>query len=694
MTPRVPRALARACLFSRAHHSVNPCSSWGSCRHPSPDDRTSRYPKHIGIGLGMAALSIALIASLPVRAESVDFVVTPTRTPTPIARAGSAVTVIGAEEIARANPRDVSDLLRRVPGVTVTQAGGAGATQTVRMRGQDSRHTLVLVDGIRVNDPSTPTGEFDFASLVLSDVERIEVLRGPQSALYGSDAVGGVINIITRKGQGAPKGALSVEGGSYGTRAGRANVSGSYGRLSYSFGLSGYETTGFSRYGYRIRRIANGLRWPLEADGATRTGATGRLAYNLAEGWDLEIGGHASANRSEFDAAFAPYPDTPSLYLARLAGGHARLTGESFGGLMRHALTVFGNETRRESQSWTYFGPLNAPFGSRTDFGYRGAREGVEYQGDLRLGAFGTFIAGTKMERERFRGDSQAIAPMPALKRIDDKASQITRSAFALHQVTLAERLHLSLGGRIDDVIDADRFVTWRGTLAYEVPETETKFRASAGTGGKAPGLYQLYSRLYGTRTLESERSFGVDAGIDQSLFEGRVKLSGTIFANRYRNFIDFAVDPRCRPDQIFGCYVNVARAETSGFEGEASLDLVPQWLKLRATYTYLQAFDRMRDKRLTLRPEHEGRLGFTLTPLAGLTLEPVVTIVGPRYSAANEQQKLKAYARLDLLADYKVTDTLSLFARAENLTDARYQEIRDYGAAGRSLYGGMRASW
>ncbi len=134
-----------------------------------------------------------------------DFVVTATRTPQVISRAGSAITVIMAEEIAKESPRDITNVLRRVPGLTVVQSGGVGSTTTVRLRGAEDRHTLVLIDGVRVNDPSSTGNVFDFAQLVPTDIERIEVLRGPQSALYGSDAIGGVINIITRKGKGAPR---------------------------------------------------------------------------------------------------------------------------------------------------------------------------------------------------------------------------------------------------------------------------------------------------------------------------------------------------------------------------------------------------------------------------------------------------------------------------------------------------------
>jgi vitamin B12 transporter len=187
-----------------------------------------------------------------------DVVVTATRTPQPIQRAGSAITVITAEEIERAavSPtRSVDDLFRRVPGVSLTQAGGPGQVQTVRIRGGDVRHTLVLIDGIRVNDPVSTGREFDFANLVLADIERIEVLRGPQSALYGSDALGGVINIITRRGRGAPRASVAIEGGSFNTKEARGSVSGGNERVDFSVGFAGLDTDGFSAFGYRIPRL-------------------------------------------------------------------------------------------------------------------------------------------------------------------------------------------------------------------------------------------------------------------------------------------------------------------------------------------------------------------------------------------------------------------------------------------------------
>jgi vitamin B12 transporter len=225
---------------------------------------------------GMLSASHALAQSNPQPVIIPDIVVTPTRTPQAISKAGSSITVLDEEDIAKASPGTITDLFRQVPGVSLTQSGGAGATQTVRLRGMDARHTLVMIDGIRVNDPSTPTGEFDFSNLILTDIERIEVLRGPQSALYGSDAMGGVIHIITRKGKGAPTFKIQAEGGSYGTKSLSGSVSGGNDTISYAFGASTYHTAGFSSWGYRIGRLKPVVPWGLEPDGAIRQALTGK----------------------------------------------------------------------------------------------------------------------------------------------------------------------------------------------------------------------------------------------------------------------------------------------------------------------------------------------------------------------------------------------------------------------------------
>lgn len=627
-------------------------------------------------------------------APAPDFVVTATRSPLAISQAGSAISVITAEEIEKEPLKSPAEVLRRVPGVTVVETGGPGATTTVRLRGAESGQTLVLIDGIRVNDPSTDSGEFDFSNLAAVDIERIEVLRGPQSAIYGSDAMGGVINIITRKGKGAPRVSVGVEGGSYGTKAGRAAVSGSNGPVSYAFSTTGFDTAGFSRYGYRIGRIEDALTSPLERDGAQRLGAAGRVLVAISPNVEFEIGGYASYNKAEIDngaSSFEFLPDGPSETQQRLYEGHARLTANTFDGFLKNTFLVSGSRTDRD---YKLIGSYFLPSLYWNEYGYQGDRLSAEYQGDLKLGPYGLLTFGAKAEQENLISTSRSVLPFATPENEDIDASQTTRSVYALHQFSLFENLHLSLGGRIDDIEDGDTFATWRATAAYEIPSSGTTLRASIGTGAKAPTLYQKFDPFSGTADLEAERSIGFDVGIDQRLADDRVLLSATFFANRFRNLIAYGMADTCRPDQFYGCFINVNRARTSGVELSADVDVVPAWLRVKANYTYLEAFDEELDLRLARRPKNQGRLGFAITPLPGLSIEPSIVFVGSRFSSPGELNELAPYARFDVYADYKINDTFSIYARAENLTDADYQEVYDYGTAGRSFYAGLRATW
>jgi vitamin B12 transporter len=674
-----------------------------------------------------AVLLISLSpATLALARDEPDIVVTPTRTEEPIQRAGSAVTVIPREEIEKSSARDVGDLLRQSPGVTLTQSGGPGHVQTVRIRGGDVRHTLVMIDGIRVNDPTSTGREFDFSNLVLADVDRIEVLRGPQSAVYGSDAMGGVINIITKRGSGPPKANLSVEAGRYGTKETKGGLSGGDGTVDYSFGFAAFDTAGFSTFGYRIPRLRFAVPWGLEPDHAKRFGLNGRVGVNVMEGLRVEFGGWTNFNRAQFDGFFdpnlSPYPDTPSRSESWLHNVYTRVIADT--GPLRSTATVYANRTDRVSRNVS-FGDFGVFCGStffagpavttcRQDTFFIGDRKGVEYQGDLKLGAFGLFTFGARGEQEQADAFSQIVLPAPAARLRDIAAEQTTRSAFAQHQITLFERLHLTFAGRIDDVVDVAQFETWRTTAAYEIRETGTKLRASAGTGAKAPSLFQLHSPDFGTTTLQPEHSFGVDGGIDQMLFDGRVKLSATVFWNRYRNLIDFrspdfsvfpVVPIGCRPAQVFGCFFNVARARTSGLELAAEFNLVAQFLRARVVYTNLEAVDLATHMKLARRPENEGRFGLIITPIAGLSIEPTVIYVSHRYDrpfdptlptpiASFQAGKLQPYARFDLYAEYRLNPTFSIYARGQNLTNARFEEVQNFGTTGRAVYAGVRATW
>jgi vitamin B12 transporter len=647
--------------------------------------------------------------------------VTANRSPTSIQRTGSAITTVSEEEIRNSNPATFADVLRSVPGVSLTESGGPGGVTSLRLRGNDARHTLVLVDGIRVNDPTDVGGGFDFGGLAVRDIERIEVLRGPQSALYGSDAIGGVVNIITKRGRGKPQSYLQVEGGSYGTRSVRAGISGSTETMSYAFGLHHLNSDGFSRFGQRVRRIES-IYPKLEADPIQRSGASGRVSWRPVAGVEFEVGGQFSKALTRTDNAFGLDEDTAGKDQQTSGSGFAKATIDTLEGRWRHSLTAFTSFTNRRSRcdvpgfTCYYQDPadrLTFNPADRVDTGFKGSRIGAEYQGDIKLGAFGTLIIGAKHEKEQAKFTSDALLPI-AIKGYSSSADRRTNSIFALHQFRLGERTDISIGGRVDKPNDTDAFLTWRGTVAHRITETGTKLRASIGTGAKAPSLYQQFSEYgplaSGRAALQAEKSLGYDVGVDQDLWDGRARFSITAFENRLKNAIEFdGTRGLVNPVYFYniGQYVNLSRALTRGIELAGTVDLIPGHLRARASFTFQDARAKssfgsvVSGDRLLRRPEEQGSFALTFTPNDKLTIEPFVTYVGRQVDIARApgtfssvRKTLPAYVTVGVRTEYKLNDNLKVYVRGENLTNERYEEIYNYGTVGRSVYAGIRATW
>jgi vitamin B12 transporter len=612
-----------------------------------------------------------------------DIVVTATRGPESIARTGSAISVVTEADIAASNPLSLVDALRGVPGLDVSETGGPGATTSVRLRGANPGQTLVLIDGVRVNDPAAASGDYDFSMVPVGAIERVEVLRGPQSALYGSDAIGGVVNIITKKGGGPAQFNLRTEAGSYGTLSSIGSLTGSSGPWSYAFTGAGQRADGFSRYGYRIPSIE--ARFPnLEPDGFDRWAGSARVGYDAGQGLRFDAGVLGTRTRLDYDQASGAFPDTPSNAVRRFEQGWARAAVDT--GALTHNLHVFANRTDRSFTDVTY--RINTLPQNTTSIitDFIGDRVGGEYQGNLRMGAFGSLTFGAKSERETANTFAEQLQPTARPRMPMLAGEQTTHAGFALWQLPIADRLILTLGGRVDDVVNVDRFETWRATAAYLIPESGTKLRGSAGTGGKAPTLFQLFAPTFGNPSLQSEESFGWDAGIDQTFLGGRGSVSVTWFENKLSNLIEF--------DSLAMRYFNVARATTSGLEVGADTELWPDWVRLKAAYTYLRAHDAVTGLTLQRRPEHAGRVAIAVTPTPRWLIEPRLTAFSERFSSANEAGRLAPYARLDVYTDYRIDATWRVFARVENITNTRYQEVLNFGTTGRALYGGFNATW
>lgn len=618
-----------------------------------------------------------------------EVVVTADRTAEPAAQTGSSISVVSAETLATSNPGSLVDALRSVPGLDITETGGPGSTTNVRLRGGNTGQTLVMIDGIRINDPTAASGDFDFSMFAPSAIERIEVLKGPQSALYGSDAMGGVINIITKKGSGPAQFNVRTEAGSYGTAVTNGSLIGSSGPWSYAVTGGGQHTDGFSRYGYRIPAIE--ARFPnLERDGFNRIGGSARVGFDAGEGVRLESGVLSSFTRSAYDAATGAFPDTPSTADRLLQQAWGRAAIDTWGGVLTHAVTASVTHIDRTFNDISYKTNMLPQNTTSVISNYVGDSLAAEYQATLKLGPLGSLVAGAKTQHETADTFATSVLPIPGPRVPQVNGTQDINSLFALWQVPVGERLNFTLGGRVDDVVDVATFETWRATAAYSINETGTKFHASAGTGAKAPTLFQLNAPIYGNSALRPEESIGYDAGIDQTLFNGRVTVSITGFENRFSNLIDFVFDA-ANPN---GHYINVTRAETSGIEFGSDFDLMPGYLKLKTAYTYLHAVDLSTNLTLQRRPRDVVRFALSITPTDKWLIEPRVTAVSKRYSGNNETSPLDPYVRVDLYSEYKIDKVWKVFARGENILNEHYQEVLNYGTTGPAAYAGFNATW
>lgn len=621
-------------------------------------------------------------------------VVTPYRSPLALNRSGSAVTVIGRQQIESWGSKSVADILRGNAGVDIAENGGPGSVSNLSLRGSSPGQTLVLLDGIRIGDPSNIDGSFDFGAFSADNVERIEILRGPQSALYGSDAMGGVVNIITRKGTGKPKTILTFEAGSHGTVSSSLSTFGTVKKFSYAFSIQGFHTDGFSRYGYRIGRIASQFPNGLERDKTDKAGASARISYRPTGDTEITIGFRTFANTFRFDNPFAFPVSAKDTRLnkgrQRNLIGYAKFVHTIFDGRLKNSIHIFASKTNRFNRlEQSCFDAIFNSYDCEVKF--QSQRTGIEYQGDLKLGRYGLFVFGARLEKEQARGIEQWINPLaPSIPTF--KGSQTTNSVFGLHQFSLGA-LDISIGGRVDSVQNENTFPTWRTTIAYRIPQTGTKIRASAGTGAKTPTLYQRFS-IYGSPGLQAETNLSFDVGIDQSLWNGRAMFSLTAFNSRYQNLIGF--NPLLNAG--IGGYYNVGRAKTQGVEVSAKIIIVPETWRLRASYTYLLATDEITTLQLLRRPKHKGFVSLVYSGIPKLNAEARITFIGSRLDISNDfpfsRVRMAPFAKLDGRISYKLSDKVTLFARVENITDARYQEIRDYGVVGRSFYAGAKIVW
>lgn len=600
----------------------------------------------------------------PVAVEPVDAItVTANGLPTTVANTGQTVTLIDFEEIEAVQGADIARVLRRSPGVSVSRNGPVGAFTSVNVRGAPGDQLLVLIDGVPVRDPASPSGGFDFGNLQLGTVERIDLLRGSNSVIWGSDAIGGVMEVTTRRRSGL---AGSIEYGARDTLF--ANTAAGLERGSAFGGLSAsyFRTDGFSA-------SANGS----EADGFEQLSLAGNASVDLTPTLELFAQGRYAEGTLEIDGfpTFDPLPsDTDEEQRTEQLSG---VVGANYYGTdltLRLAYSLA--DTARDN--------FASSAGGEPSFASDGHAERLILRGDYRLIGGLSLAFGGEREWTDYRTS------------FDSGAETAITGAYVQAGWVLG-RLAAHAGVRIDDHQRFGSEWSFGGDVSYR-PGADWRLRASVGEGFKAPSLFQLFSD-FGNESLQPERSTSYDIGVVRGARGDRFHAALTAWRRNSSDLIGFvscfnSTLPECQ-DRPFGTYRNVREARAQGIEFEASIRPAER-LSLGTVYTLTDAQDRSdgaatAGNDLPRIPRHALTAYADWQLIGGLTLGGDVRLVGDSFDDAGNRVRLDGYALVDLRASLPVTESLEVFGRVENLFDAEYQTVAGYGQAGRGAFIGVR---
>jgi vitamin B12 transporter len=605
----------------------------------------------------------AASSALPkAEAETEEIVVSATRIETPEDESPATIDVIRANDFEIKQTHRVADALREVPGLSVVQSGSPGALTSVFTRGLRSEHTQVLLDGIPVNQGLQ--GAFNFGDLTTDNIDRIEIVRGPQSTLYGPRALAGVIQIFTKRGSGPPTGEFSFEGGSNATFRGTLTSSGSANQFDYSVGLSGLTTDNERPNNqYRLWSGIANLGWSPNEQLRVST----LLTYSLA---DLGLPNTISDPRPRDNFLTERWMVAPHLDYKPVEWWH-------------HRLIFSYDEERQVNDPNGFVGATRALF----------TRATVDYQNDLKPASWLTLTSGF------FYSHVDAGQERPFVlfgdKFISDETEQT--SVFLQASVTPFQGLNLVAGGRYDHFNEFGDVWTYRFAGSYLIAKTDTHLHASVATGFSPPSSQDKIFRFNPNPgmplvPLQPEENLGWDVGVEQRFLQGRVAVGLTYFHNDLSNLIGF--------NGLFET-LNLGAARTQGIEAEIRVTPITD-LTFLATYTYLDTektsatdISPPEGARLPRRPRNEAyaSASYLWSKKLRTTLEAKWVnareeinrnFIGPNFD-------IEDYAFVNFAAEYEINKCVSVFARINNLTDEQYSEVFGFPALGRTAFAGFK---
>jgi len=625
--------------------------------------------------------------SLPALADDVEtVVVSATRTEQPRAKTGESVSVLDSTTLRNLQTVSLTDALVLTPGVVVNQNGGIGQPSAVSIRGADTGQTLVLIDGVRINDPSGTDDGAILGDVLVNNIDRVEILRGPQSTLYGSDAIGGVIDIFSKRGGDSPFNlAASAEGGSEDTYHLNAAATGTAGAVDYGAAANFMHSNGISAADKR-----NGNP---ETDGYRNLGLTGNVRVHFSDAISLDLRSYYTDAKSDFDDNSLFFPpfltlDSAAYNTNKFFAGYAGLNLDLLGGKFHNRLAVMHSDSNREF------------FDSFFDFGVhmrdaqdKGKATRFEYQGSVDISPDDQLVFGAEDERTTFTNVGTFSS---------DRGHATIYSFYGQYQKTLFDVLTLTGGVRYDHHSRFGSHTSLKFAGAWQITNTTT-LHANYGDGFKAPSLYQLFSQ-YGQDTLAPEKAHGWETGLAQMFLDGRARASVTYFQRRTTNLIDF-VTPDCAPTppatppaicatRPFGYYDNVGRARVHGFEVELGGNITDT-VSMAASYTNLDSKNLDTGLQLNRRPRNNASATLTWAPsnwsvgasvnYVGKQIDQYDTSTVPVTAFTNGSRTL-----FNLFGQYSF-DQWSLYGRVDNVFAEHYEPLIGYGAPGRTVFAGIR---
>ncbi len=629
------------------------------------EERMKRFGFITLLAAALTAQNPAYAESSPSRYNLGDVIVSATKTEIYQGEVGSSTSVVTSGEIEKSQKQTVQDVLRDMPGVSVCQNSAFGGTSSVYLRGAKPGQTLVLIDGIEVNDPMATDRAFDFAHLTTDNIERIEVVRGPQCTLYGSDAMAGVINIITKKGKGDPKVNGFAEAGSHSTFRENVSASGSLQKFNYSLSATRLDSDG-------INKASEGN----EKDAYENSVLSSRLGYDFSETCALNLS--ARYTDSETDIDDGAFDDDPNQTAEWKDTALKLSLDQAFTTEWTHALSFSCHKVKRsyedEADAKDLFDDLDSE--------YEGDTEKTEWQHNYSPVEWSVLTAGFEYEQESgssvYRSGSYTTA--------DREKTVDNRGYYLQNQFKFQDKYFITPGLRTDD---HELFGTeTTGKISSSILfETATRLKANWGTGFKAPSLYQLYS-VYGDKNLNPDESESYDAGFEQSFFKDKVVLDVQYFHNDFKNMVDW--------DSLTYKYKNIGRARTNGFE--AGLKYTPsETLTLGMNFTYTETEDKDTGLDLLRRPEKQTNFYADWAFNEKTNFNLGVTYVGSRedvvYDSNYNQVRIEddSYITARLAASYEVMENMLVFGRIENLCDKEYEDAHGYSMPGASFYAGIK---